>query len=344
VQKLIPEDEIMEITSVSDQAFNYVAEGGLLNKFLILGEAVHSEIVEHQIRDMLSSKKLNRLVTVKDKTTGEMVGKNISTRVVVASAQTTTRHNINPENASRCFIINTDESREQTKRIHVKQNRKYTIERYREKRVTIPKIVQKHHAAQRLLLPRVTFNPYAEDLEFPDTVMRLRRDYERFLDLIATVCFLRQYQKQEKQGILTDTGEKFTYIECDLEDYRIAYNIIRHTLPATLASLPSGSLFLYDELLTYARDKAKEQMINPADVRFRQREVSEARGLQPHFVKRYIRSLVEYEFIARVAGYRGGTYSYQLVKNEEIRLFDISMIPTPDAIKAKSGNRDKTSE
>jgi hypothetical protein len=78
VQKLIPEDEIMEITSVSDQAFNYVAEGGLLNKFLILGEAVHSEIVEHQIRDMLSSKKLNRLVTVKDKTTGEMVGKNIS--------------------------------------------------------------------------------------------------------------------------------------------------------------------------------------------------------------------------------------------------------------------------
>ena len=85
-------------------------------------------------------------------------------------------------------------------------------------------------------------------------------------------------------------------------------------------------------------------MINPADVRFRQREVSEARGLQPHFVKRYIRSLVEYEFIARVAGYRGGTYSYQLVKNEEIRLFDISMIPTPDAIKAKSGNRDKTPE
>ena len=342
VQKLIPEDEMMEITSVSDQAFNYVAEGGLINKFLILGEAVHSEIVEHQIRDMLSSRKLNRLVTVKDKTTGEMVGKNISTRVVVASAQTTTRHNINPENASRCFIINTDESRQQTKRIHLTQNKKYTLERYREKKVTIPKIVRKHHAAQRLLLPRVIFNPYADSLEFPDTVMRLRRDYERFLDLIATVCFLRQYQKKEKQGLLSDTGEKFHYIECDFEDYRIAYEIIKHILPATLASLPSGSLFLYDELLAYTRGKAKEQLIKPGDVKFRQREVSEARGLQPHFVKRYIRSLVEYEFIARVAGYHGGTYSYRLVKDEEIQLFDISMIPSPDEIRERSGNRDKS--
>ena len=341
VQKLIPPEEVVETTSVSDQAFNYVTEGGLVNKFLILGEAVHSDVVEHQIRDMLSNKKLSRLVTIKDKTTGEMVGKNITTKVVVASAQTTTRHNINPENASRCFIINTDESREQTRRIHSRQNKKYTPEYYREKKVVIPKIILKHQVAQTLLTPRVIFNPYTESIHFPNTIMRLRRDYERFLDLIATVCYLRQYQKEPKTGIIRDTGEKYIYIECDLKDYRIAYRIIQTVLPGTLSSLPSGSVLLYEELLSYCREKAEEQKINPADVKFTQRQISEAKGLQLYFIKRYIKVLCGYEYIAKTGGYRGGTNIYHLVKDEELKMFDISMIPSPEEVASNHEKWDK---
>ena len=72
VRRLIPEEELIAVTSLSDQALNYLPEGALEHKFLVLGEAVHSEAVEHQIREMLSSRQLSRMVTVKDETTGKM--------------------------------------------------------------------------------------------------------------------------------------------------------------------------------------------------------------------------------------------------------------------------------
>jgi 5S rRNA maturation endonuclease (ribonuclease M5) len=56
VKELMPEEDVVALTSLSDQALNYIPDGGLLHKFLILGEAVHSEVIEHQIREMLSSK------------------------------------------------------------------------------------------------------------------------------------------------------------------------------------------------------------------------------------------------------------------------------------------------
>ena len=43
-----------------------------VHKFLVMGEAVHSHSVEHQIREMLSAKELSRLVAVKDKKTGRL--------------------------------------------------------------------------------------------------------------------------------------------------------------------------------------------------------------------------------------------------------------------------------
>ena len=104
-------------------------------------------------------------------------------------------------------MINADESREQTRRIHALQRAKYSLSRHSAKRSRIPQIVRRHQAAQRLLAPQLIVNPYADRLAFPDTLMRTRRDHERFIDLIASVCFLRQYQKQEKEHQDQATGE-----------------------------------------------------------------------------------------------------------------------------------------
>ena len=80
VRLLMPEDEVIAVTSLSDQALNYIPDGGLMNKFLILGESVHNEIIEHQIREMLSSKELTRLVTTKDEKTGQLLSKQVNTK------------------------------------------------------------------------------------------------------------------------------------------------------------------------------------------------------------------------------------------------------------------------
>jgi DNA primase len=333
VRRLMPPEDVVAVSSLSDQALNYIGEGGLLHKFLILGEAVHSEVVEHQIREMLSSHELSRLVAMKDAKTGELSSKTVRSPVVVAAVMSSTRTEMNPENASRAFLVNADESREQTKRIHESQRGKYSLERHSRERSLIPRITEAHHAAQRLLAPRVIVNPFASRLVFPDSLMRSRRDHERFVDLIASVCFLRQYQKQEKENRDSVAGEAVRYIECDLVDYKIAYAILCATLPATLSSFPPSAIELYEAVRELLRAKAAREGLKVNEVSVTQREIREACGFNQRWIKRYIQLLAEWEYLV-VAGARsrGSRNAYRLFRDEPIQLVDLSMIPSPQAM------------
>jgi DNA primase catalytic core len=333
VRRLMPEEDVVAVSSLSDQALNYIGEGGLMNKFLILGEAVHSEVVEHQIREMLSSHELSRLVVSKDVKTGELSSRTVRSPVTVAAVMSSTRSEINPENASRAFLVNADESREQTRRIHESQRAKYSLERHSREKLLIPRIVAAHKAAQRLLTPRTIVNPFASRLSFPDALMRSRRDHERFVDLIACVCFLRQFQKKEKQTREDGSGESVRYIECDLQDYRVAYRILCATLPATLSSFPPSAIELYGAVRLILKEKAVRLGLKSTEVSVSQREIREATGFNQRWIKRYMHLLCEWEYLtaAGVRG-RGGRNSYKLVRDEPISLVDLSMIPTPEAM------------
>ena len=329
----MPPEDVVAVSSLSDQALNYIGEGGLLHKFLILGEAVHSEVVEHQIREMLSSHELSRLVAMKDAKTGELSSRTVRSPVVVAAVMSSTRTEMNPENASRAFLVNADESREQTRRIHEAQRGKYSLERHSRERSLIPKIIECHHAAQRLLAPRVIVNPFASRLVFPDSLMRSRRDHERFVDLIAGVCFVRQYQKEEKETHDEATRETVRYIECDLTDYRIAYAILCATLPATLSSFPPSAIELYEAVRALLREKAKREGLKVSEVSVSQREIREATGFNQRWIKRYMQLLGEWEYL-QLAGARtrGSRNAYRLFRDEPIHLVDLSMIPSPQAM------------
>jgi DNA primase catalytic core len=338
VRRLMPEEDVVAVSSLSDQALNYIGEGGLLHKFLILGEAVHSEVVEHQIREMLSSHELSRLVVTKDLKTGELTSRTVRSPVVVAAVMSSTRAEMNPENASRAFLVNADESREQTRRIHESQREKYSLARHGREKSTIPRIVRAHRAAQRLLSPRTIVNPFGSRLCFPDALMRSRRDHERFVDLIAGVCFLRQFQKTEKEARDEQTGEGMRYIECDLADYRIAHAILCATLPATLSSFPPSALELYEAVRELLKAKAAREGLKPTEVSLGQREIREATGFNQRWIKRYMQLLAEWEYLTVRGGRsRGSRNSYRLVCDEPIHLVDLSMIPSPEAMERGCG-------
>ena len=326
VKKLMPENEVISMTSLSDQALNYLPDEALLHKFLVMGEAVHSESVDHQMREMLSGKELSRLVTTKDEKTGRMTSKLVRKKVIVSAVMSSTSTEINPENASRCFVVNTDESREQTKEIHRRQREKYTLEAYRKKEEDIPEIIRAHQAAQRLLKNRVIVNPFAGELDFPSSMMRSRRDHERFVDLIACVCFLRQYQKQEKN----DQGKH--YIECDLEDYKVAYRIMKTLLSSTMTTVPRSAVLLFDELKAIIKAKAEKDGLFLTDIWVTQREIREVSGLSHDLVKKNIRILCEYEFVKVKGSSRGMTKRYGLAGDSDLVLFDDSIIPSPEKI------------
>jgi hypothetical protein len=326
VRRLMPEDEVVAVTSLSDQALNYIDD--LTHKFLILGEAVHGEVVEHQIREMLSGKELSRLVTIKDPETGKMQSQVVRTPVIVSSVLSGTSHNINPENASRYFVVNADESREQTERIHEAQREKFSLEHLRVGAGAAETIIRTHQAAQRLLSKVAIVNEFAPHLGFPTNLMRSRRDHDRFLDLIASVCFVRQYQKK------TETAGGVEYIRCDLEDYAVAYRImVEGVLASTVRELPAGAIGLYGELRTWVSKEAERQRLRPEEVSFTQRQVREYTGLGQTWIKQALRQLVDYEYlsIARGGGERTRAF-YRLRSDEGIGEADLSMIPSPQAM------------
>jgi len=334
VKRLMPAEDVVSMTSLSDQALNYLSEDGLLHKFLVMGEAVHSEAVEHQVREMLSEHELVRLVTLKDPKSGELSTRTVRKKVVVSCVMSTTNAHVNPENVSRFFVVNADESREQTARIHEVQRRKYSVERYREMSEELPKIIAAHHAAQRLLAGRLIVNPFAPLLSFPDALMRTRRDHERFLDLIAAVCFLRQFQKEErvKAG---GAGEELRYIECDLADYRVAHRIMSGILGSTLSGVPAATVMLYEQIRTLAREKARSNNLEPHEVRFTQRALREASGLSATSVKRALRLLTEYEYLSEEGvRSRGSRRGYRLLADEPLSLLDRTTLPTPEQMAA----------
>ena len=329
VKKLMPEDQVVSMTSLSDQALNYMPDEALLHKFLVMGEAVHSDTVDHQMREMLSGKELSRLVTTKDEKTGKMTSKLVRKKVIVSAVMSSTSTEINPENASRCFVVNTDESREQTMSIHKRQRQKYSLEGYRRKEEEIPAIIQVHQAAQMLLKNRVIVNPFAEQLDFPATLMRSRRDHERFVDLIACVCFLRQYQKVE----LEKEGRAF--IECDLEDYKVAYRIMKRVLSSTMTTVPRSAVILYEELRSLIKTKAEKDGIFLSDTWVTQREIREISGFSHELIKKNMRLLVEYEYVRCKGSGRGMTRRYGLAADSDLVLFDESVIPSPGKLGTK---------
>jgi hypothetical protein len=262
--------------------------------------------------------------------------------VIVSAMMSSTRADITAENSSRCFLINADESGEQTARIHQVQRGKYSLARHFQRTGALPRIIATHHAAQRLLRSLLIVNPFAECLDFPRSQVRMRRDHERFVDLIACVCFLRQYQKEVRRTRDPASGQEAAYIECDLEDYRIAYRIMTGAvMGSTYAELPRSMADFYEELRSLFRQRARQVGLKPLEVRLTQREVRKTlQGLGIDAVKRYLRRLVALEYLQLVhGGERGTRYSYQLVADEPMDRLDYSMIPSPDAIERLLGRK-----
>jgi len=326
VKRLLPEDEVISVTSLSDQALNYLPD--LQHKFLILGEAVHSEAVEHQIREMLSGKELSRLVVEKDPDSGRMESRMMKMKVTVSSVMGSTAGRVNPENSSRCFVVHADESREQTQRIHEYQRKRKSLERLLSDSQAAAKIISSHRAAQRLLRDIAVVNDFAPLLDFPATLMRSRRDHERFLDLIDCVCFLRQYQKKE------ESAGGVSFIRCDLADYQVAYTImVKGVLSSTLEELPKGARLLYEQIRSWIGKEAKRKKLPLTELRFTQRQLREATGFSHTWIQTMVKLLVEYEYVEQVAG--GGQRSkahYTLKADEAILAADFSMIPSPESM------------
>ena len=307
-----PPEDVVKLTSITGKALFYKGKKSLQHKVLAIEEEAGAEEAAYAIRNLISAKELVIEVTVKDFSTGRMT--TVENRVEGPTAVfiTTTNPDVDPEMRSRFFVTNVDESREQTRKILEFQRRLQTLE-YQMKRPELLLVAKKHWNYQRLLKPMLVVNPFAENLSYVDDRLQGRRDQPKYLSLIRAIAFMRQLQKKVKKH----DGKDF--IEVDKTDLKIAEELVQWLIGRSLHDLNGVSrdlLFqidrMLDERMTRLKKESREKLPDKHSIQFTRREIREYSGWAQVRVFRYLKELVDMEFLAVHAGRNGQMFKYSL--------------------------------
>ena len=214
--RIMPPEEVREITRVSRTALYYADSDYLRHKLVVVDEQQGSRDADHAIRVMQSKGMLNQAVTV---------GGQLQSQVVhgpIALLSGTTSTDLNPENLSRCLELSLDDSPEQTRRIHAAERRAWAGES------PAPEDTTPLLDAQRLLDPLAVMIPFAERLTFPARTTHDRRNQLKLLSLVAAHALLYQHQRdRDSQGRLVAT----------VEDYATVHDLLSPVLARRLEGL-----------------------------------------------------------------------------------------------------------
>ena len=310
-EQLCPPEDLESVSDLSAQALYYYGQDDLRHTFVVIGEKAGSEGADYPLRELISRKSITKAIPMKDPSSGQIKTVTITVEGPIALVETTTSSEVNAENLNRCFILSIDESEEQTVAIHRWQRTAYTLDGLTQKR-TRKAIVEKHVYAQRLLRKVTVVNPFAELLTFPSGSLRSRRDNEKFLRLISSICFLHQYQRPVKNAKLTDS-ETVEYIECTAEDYRIAYDLLADgVLENTLDDLPRPARRLLEVIHSYLDKRAEAEAAEKERLVFERKDIREFSSWSFAQVRNNIRVLTDYEYLRQVNGKNGTATQYRL--------------------------------
>jgi hypothetical protein len=338
-----PPEDVVKLTSITGKALFYKGEKSLKHKLLAIEEEAGAEEAVYAIRNLISAKELVIEVTVKDYATGKMTTMENRVEGPTAVFITTTNPETDPETRSRFFVTNVDESREQTRKILEFQRKVQTLE-YQVKRSELLTVARKHWNYQRLLKPMLVVNPYAEKLCFVDDRLQGRRDQPKYLSLIRSVAFMRQLQKKIKKH----NGKDF--IEVDKADLSIADELVRWLVGRNIDDLNGISRdlllqidrMLDERLVKLRKENSKEKLPDKYSIQFTRRDVREYSGWAQTRIVRYLKELVDMEFVVADSSRIGFVHKYRLsavgVQGYPQGFQGVSMGCSPANMKQLSGN------
>jgi DNA primase catalytic core len=316
VLSMIPEDDVIKYTRLTDQALFYKASDSLKHKILAIEELDGMNGAIYSIRSIQSSKKITIAYTGKDPVTGELKTSENSVEGPLMIFITTTAPEIEGETASRFVFVSVDESTEMTEKILAKQRQRHTMEGMLS-RLKSDAVIKKHRNANRLLAPVKVVNPYAELLTFTSKSLRARRDHTKYLNLILAVSYLYQYQR--KHHSIEHEGKTIAYINVTLADIERANTIANEVLGRSLDELPPPSRTLLQLIRKMVLDACKAKKIKPPQYHFTRRDIRHFSGWSDFQVKTHIKQLEDLEYIYPVMGKKGKEYVYELLAADEIK-------------------------
>jgi hypothetical protein len=155
VGELMPEEDRIEITTLSENAFYYFGQRELKNKLILIEDLDGAENVLYPLRELQSKKRISKTVAHKN-TKGETRTLHLVVEGPVSVAGCTTKEQIYEDNANRSFLIYLDESEEQDSRIMDYQRRASAGKINRDQEETAATLLRN---CQRLLEPLKVVNP-----------------------------------------------------------------------------------------------------------------------------------------------------------------------------------------
>lgn len=311
VLSLCPEEDLIKLTALTDQALFYKGEDSLRHKCLAVEEVAGAEGARYAVRNLISAKKLTIEATIKNPLTGKMETQTNTVYGPTAVFETTTQPNTDAETKSRFILLSIDESAEQTRLILIQQRERHTLEAMiaRKEREAVRR---RHHAFQRLLRPLPVHNPYERLLSYGDDRLATRRDQPKYLNLIATVAFLHQMQRPVKHNAVV--GD---YIEVTLDDIAIANDLANELFGASLDDLSSPSRNLACLMADYVAAQAAQSRTSWEKVDFTRRELREAIKWSDARLRIHLGELVSLEYLAPLCGSYGSAFRYRLLVSPE---------------------------
>ena len=301
VAELIPEEDKVEITVLSANAFYYFNRTELQHKLILIEDLDGAESVLYPLRELQSKKRITKTVVHKDsKGTTKTIHLTVEGPVSVAGC--TTQESIYEDNSNRSFLLYIDESEEQDTRI-MQYQRLATAGKINEEQEFLAAELLRN--VQRVLKPIKVINPYAEYLELPQSVFKPRRTNSHYLQFINAITFYKQYQRESK--VDTQTGEM--YIETTIEDIQEANELITEVLLRKSDTITGACRNYLERLKQYLQTNKQTTFTNA--------EIRRSLHIKASTLRRYHLQLLEEGYTKKVKGKQGQAYYYEIVDMQE---------------------------
>ena len=302
VGELIPDEDKLEITTLSENAFYYFGQKELSHKLLLIEDLDGALHVLFPLRELQSKKRITKQITYKD-TKGQTKTITLTVEGPICVAGCTTKERIYEDNANRSFLIYLDESEEQDQRIMQYQRLLVAGKINTDEQEQIKQLLQN---TQRLLKSVKIINPYAEYLQLPKDVFKPRRTNAHYLGFIEAVTFYHQYQRTEQ--VNEDTGE--IYIETSIEDITEANKLMKEILLRKSDELSGACRNYFERLKQWLKQDTKTAFTNyEARMALRENHSNQ---------KRFMLQLVQGNYVKRIEqNNKSKSHTYEIVSTEE---------------------------
>jgi DNA primase catalytic core len=299
ISELIPEEDKIEITQITENALYYFKQHELKNKLILIEDLDGALAVFYPLRELQTKRKISKTVTLKD-SKGNLKTITLTVEGPVCVSGCTTKEKIYDDNANRCILLYTDQSKDQDKHINEYQTKLAAGEVNKEREQQYKELFKN---MQRLLKPVNVINPYAKFIQLPEQVFKPRRTMTLLLGFIEAITFYHQYQREIKK----DSNNQF-YIETTIEDIEAAFNLLKDVLFSKSDELAKATRNFFEQLKQLMKEQSKES--------FTAKEIRQQLKINPSNLKRYLIELDRYGFI-KAAGNRYRKYEYTIISYEE---------------------------